>query len=85
MVKDKIIPVKIGDKLSLSITKFGRNGDPMMVHEGFIIFLQNVGRSGVDVGRLVDIKITKVLDKFAFAEIDKDKTEGLFAESGGDE
>ena len=68
MEKETIPPVKVGDKLKLGITKFGRDGDPIIVHKGFIIFLKGLEKRGVELNTMVEIKITKVLPKFAFAE-----------------
>lgn len=65
----KTPPITVGDELSLSISRFGKNGDPILFYEKFVIFLQNVGRPGVDIGRLVNVKITKVTPDCGFAEI----------------
>ena len=69
--KQEKILIKVGDKLKLGITRFGKDGDPILFYNGFVIILQNIGRVGVNLNQLVDIKITKVLPKYAFAELDK--------------
>lgn len=68
-MKHELTPnVKVGDVLKLTVNKIGNNGDPMMLHDGFVIFLKEAEKKGFDVGVQMDVKIIKVLDKFAFAE-----------------
>ncbi len=64
----KIPPVTVGEILKLGVTRFGKNGDPLMFHKDFAIFLQNTGKGGVELNQLVEVKVTKVLPKCAFAE-----------------
>ena len=61
-------PVKVGDILKLGVVRFGINGDPIMMLKGFVIFLKELDKRGVELNTLVEIKITKVMPKFAFAE-----------------
>ncbi len=61
-------PVKVGDILKLAVNKIGNNGDPVMVHEGFVIFLKDPKTTSFQLGRIFEVKITKVSQKFAFAE-----------------
>ena len=61
-------PIKIGDILKLGVQRFGANGDPILIHEGFIIFLKNIEKGGVALNTMMEVKIMKVLPKFAFAE-----------------
>ena len=68
MTEEITPPIKVGDKLKLGITKFGKDGDPIMVHKGFVIFLKGIEKRGVQLNAMIEIKITKVLPKFAFAE-----------------
>lgn len=67
MEEKKTPPVKIGDKLRLGVIRMGNNGDPVMVHKGFIIFLK-IGSQGFQLNTLMDVKIIKVFPKFAFCE-----------------
>lgn len=69
----KIVPVKVGDVLKLGVTRFGQGGDPILFYQEFVIFLQNMGRRGVELNQLVEIKIVKVLPKYAFAELNVKK------------
>ncbi len=62
------IQIKIGDILKLGVTKFGKDGDPIMVHNGLIIFLKDMEKRGIELNTMVEIKITKVCEKYAFAE-----------------
>ena len=61
-------PVKIGDVLKLGITKFGRDGDPIIIHKKYVIFLKDTEKKGIQLNELIKIKIMKVFPKFAFAE-----------------
>ena len=67
--QEKEIPVKVGDVLKAFVTGFGESGDPIMKVENYIIFLKGIERKGVPVGEMVQIKITKILKKFGFAEL----------------
>ena len=66
--KETTPPVKAGEILKLGVTKFGTNGDPILIHKGFVIFLKDLEKRGVELNTMLEIKITKVLPKFAFAE-----------------
>ena len=61
-------PVNVGDKMKLGVVRFGKNGDPIMMHKGFVIFLKGIPTGGVPLNSMFEIKITKVLPKYAFAE-----------------
>ena len=65
---DSEIPVKVGDVLKLGVIRFGRDGDPVMIYEGFVIFLKDIKKRGVQLNTMLEIQITKVCGKFAFAE-----------------
>ena len=71
-MKEEIKPlIKIGEVLKLGVVRFGRDGDPIMVYEGFIIFLKE--KKAIELNTLIEVKIIKVLPKFAFAERTEDK------------
>jgi len=61
-------PVKVGDVLKLGVVRFGRDGDPIMIHKKYIIFLKGIEKRGVELNTMIEIKITKVMPRFAFAE-----------------
>lgn len=61
-------PVEVGDILKLGIVKIGVNGDPIMIHEHFIIFLKEKEKKKIQLNELIEIKIMKVFPNFAFAE-----------------
>ena len=61
-------PVEIGDVLKLGITRVGKDGDPIMIHKNFIIFLKDFEKKSVELSKLIEIKITKVFPNFAFAK-----------------
>jgi len=60
--------IKVGDVFKLGVARIGKNGDPIVIKDGFIIFLKNLGTRGVQLNTIVEIKITKVFPKYAFAE-----------------
>ena len=67
-------PVKVGDVLKLGVTNFGKDGgDPMMVLQGFVIFLKDPEKKPIQLNTLIEIRITKVFQKFSFAERTNDK------------
>lgn len=57
-------PVKADEVLEVKIISRGIKGDGVAKVEGFAIFVK-----GAQVDELCQIKITKVLDKFAFGEL----------------
>lgn len=59
-------PVAVGETYEVTIQDIAREGDGIARIEGFVIFVP-----GAEVGDTVNIKITKVLRKFAFSEIEE--------------
>ena len=57
-------PVEAGEVYSVTIEDIAKEGDGIARIQGFVIFVP-----GVEVGDEVSIKVTKVLRKFAFAEV----------------
>jgi len=74
MEKNKIPPVKVNEVLKLVVTKFGSNGDPMFVYKDFVIFLKGKRTISVNVNEIVEVRITKMLPKFATAEKTKNNS-----------
>ena len=62
------VPIKVGDVLKLGVQRFGKEGDPIMMHKGFVIFLKGIENKGIELNTLFEIKIIKILPRFAFAE-----------------
>ena len=62
-------PVHINQVLNLTVDRFGKEGDPVFVYKNFIIFLKNRGRLGISLNEFMKIRITKILPKFAIAEL----------------
>jgi predicted RNA-binding protein with TRAM domain len=56
-------PVEAGEEYEVTIEDIAREGDGIARVEGFVIFVPDT-----QVGDTENIKITKVLRKFAFAE-----------------
>lgn len=62
-------PVHINQILSLPVDRFGSQGDPMFLHNNFIIILKSNDKIKVNVNEFMKIRITKILDKFALADL----------------
>lgn len=62
--RETTAPVKVGETYDVKIEDIAREGDGIARVGGFVIFVPNT-----KVGDEVNIKITKVLRKFAIAEI----------------
>ena len=59
-------PVKEGQTLTIKIESKGEKGDGVARVQGFIVFIP-----GAEPGQEYNVKITRVLKKFAFGEIVK--------------
>ncbi len=57
-------PVKVGEEVEVTIEAVGAKGDGIAKKEGFVIFVPNAAK-----GDTVRIRITKVLNNMAFAEV----------------
>ncbi|TQD29250.1 TRAM domain-containing protein [Methanolobus vulcani] len=62
--EESTAPVEAGETYDVTIEDIAREGDGIARVSGFVIFVP-----GTSVGDEVNIKITKVLRKFAFAEV----------------
>jgi predicted RNA-binding protein with TRAM domain len=58
------VPVEEGRTYDVNIQDVGRNGDGIARIEGFVVFVPNT-----NVGDEVQIKVERVLPKFAFATV----------------
>ena len=67
MTDKKEVPIKEGDIIDVEIINVGEKGDGVAKVEGFIIFIPDAKQ-----GETVKVKITKVLNKFGFAEIQEE-------------
>ena len=61
---DKVAPVRVGEEVDVTIEAVGAKGDGIAKKEGFVIFVPNASK-----GDSVRIRITKVLNNMAFAEV----------------
>ena len=66
-------PIQVGKILKLGVIKFGKKGDPIMIYKDFVIFLKGIEKRGVELNKIIEIKITKVMPKFALAEMTNQK------------
>lgn len=62
--EESTAPVDAGETYDVTIEDIAREGDGIARVSGFVIFVP-----GTSVGDEVTIKVTKVLRKFAFAEV----------------
>jgi len=65
-------PVRVGEKLKLGITGWGKKGNPMMKYKGYTIFLEKFEEIQIKIKEMIPIQITKVFNRFAFAQIVKE-------------
>lgn len=63
-MNEKIAPVKEGDIVDVEIINLGAKGDGVAKVEGFIVIVP-----GAKVDEKLRVKVSKVLPKYAFAEI----------------
>ncbi len=61
---EKRPPVSVGDVRKVKIEAMGNSGDGIAKIKGFVVFVP-----GTNVNDVVKIRITKVLRRFAFAEV----------------
>ncbi|MDK2790645.1 MAG: hypothetical protein PWP15_1152 [Methanothermococcus sp.] len=57
------IPVEQGKEYQVTVEDVGRGGDGIARLDGFVIFVPNATK-----GETINIKVTSVKEKFAFAE-----------------
>ena len=62
----------INQILKLPVTKFGKEGDAIFMYNNFIIFLKSKSKLSITLNEFVKIRITKILPKFALAELVKE-------------
>lgn len=62
--EQKAAPVRVGEEVDVTIEAVGAKGDGIAKKEGFVIFVPNASK-----GDSVRIRITKVLNNMAFAEV----------------
>ena len=70
-------PVKVGDELSVKIEAVGEKGDGIAKKDGFVLFVPNTKQ-----GDEVRIRVTRVLQKVAFAELAGEKSSQDMEKSG---
>ena len=66
MEKELIPPVKQGDIINLEIINVGKQGDGIGRYDGFVIIVPKTKS-----GETVEVEITKVMPRLAFAELVK--------------
>jgi len=63
---DKTAPVSVNQVLEVQIDGMGEKGDPVAHVQRFAIFVKH---NGLQSGDKVNVRITKVFAKFAFADL----------------
>jgi len=63
--KKKLVQIMLNQELDVTIDGIGAKGDGMARIEGLVIFVKGKTEKGDEV----KIKITKILSKYAFAEL----------------
>lgn len=63
-IEGRMAPVNIGDEMDLQVVSTGQKGDGIAKHMGFAIIIPKA-----KMGETVHVRISKVKDKFAFAEL----------------
>lgn len=59
-----MVKLNVGDELDVVIQGTGSKGDGFTKQDGYVIFVPNTEK-----GEKVKIQITKMLEKFGFAEV----------------
>lgn len=67
------VPV-VGEVLDLKVHALGERGDGIAFHDGFVVIVKS---HSLLVGDLVKVKVTRVLNKYAFGEEAGDDDEGV--------
>ena len=65
--RESTAPVDVGETYEVTIEDIAREGDGIDRVEGFVIFVHNT-----QVGDKVNIKSTRVLRKYTFAELEEE-------------
>jgi len=61
----------INQILNLTVDRFGKEGDFIFMYKNFIIFLKDKEKLSINLNEFVKLRITKILPKFAIAELVK--------------
>ena len=61
----------INQILKLPVSRIGNQGDMLFVYHNLIIIVRTEGKVEFNVNKFMEIRITKIMPKFAFAEIVK--------------
>ena len=70
MTEEKLKPpVKVGNVLNLVVIGFGKNKDPILKADKYVLFLKLAEGVKVKKGEEVQIKVTRILPNFGFAEM----------------
>lgn len=72
MKQEKVYPVKVGEIIKLGITGIGAKGNPFGKIKGYIIFINNYENKAISLNQMLSVKITKVLEKFGFGELEEE-------------
>jgi len=62
-------PVEVGQILELPIMGFGKDEDPMMKHEGYVLFLRRSENVKMHRDQVIKVRVTKLLAHSGFVEL----------------
>ena len=65
-------PLHINQVLKLPINRVGKNGDAILMHNNFIIFLKTKKKFPICLNEFLEIRITKIMPSFALAVLTKE-------------
>lgn len=67
--KEKLIPpVREGDIVKVKVSGLGKNGDPIMKYNKFVLFLKGAERK-FSVGDPIKVRVVRIMDNFGYAEL----------------
>jgi len=67
----EIKKLHINQILKLPVSRIGKEGDMLFMYNNFIIIVKPEGKVEFNMNKFLEIRITKIMPKFAFAEIVK--------------
>ena len=67
--KELVPPVNIGDTIELPVIGIGEKGDLIVSVNKYIVFVKVPVGTKIQTDECINLKITKVLPKFGFAEL----------------
>ena len=67
----EIKKLRINQVLKLPVSRIGNQGDMLFMYHNLIIIVKTEGKVEFNMNKFLEIRITKIMPKFAFAELVK--------------